>query len=418
MKRLALFSAAAVGGVVLSVLPAWATTVDLDPTFAGDGTTSIQLSKLDAVYGVVADGDASYAVGSSQAAFYERSHAFVARLTDSGALDSTFSGDGRVLLHLGSWSTATDAALTDDGDLLVAADNMTGNNHHAVMLCKVLPDGLLDPSFSGDGVASIPVGQRDAVLNAQVVVDPTGSAWLAWSTWRSNKGPGHYHVARIDPNGHLIKSFGHHGVQTLDVGHYDALFAAAADGSDLVFTGSSTSSKGATSATIARVSPDGTIAKHSFTLWSSKLGTAAVSVDVDNAGRIVGTMTPESGPGWGAVRLLPNLHLDSSFSNDGIARHSCGCHSLAASLVDDELILVGSSRAMNSATQVRGFTPNGRWDTSLNHTNLDLSPRDEFIWATAVDPSGRLLLGGQYGRRSANPANSYSQTLVARMTLS
>jgi len=78
------------------------------------------------------------------------------RITASGglALDPTFGGDGRVEYRLtgssGTHSDLADITVDDDGRVVLAGTwdmNQVGANNVAMLVMRLLPDGLRDPSF-------------------------------------------------------------------------------------------------------------------------------------------------------------------------------------------------------------------------------------------------------------------------------
>jgi uncharacterized delta-60 repeat protein len=81
----------------------------------------------------------------------------VMRLRADGSLDSSFDGDGKLLLHYtaGDWSYGEGLVIQEDGKVVVAGGsypNQAGM-HNGVVLARLQPDGKVDPSFgsSGDG---------------------------------------------------------------------------------------------------------------------------------------------------------------------------------------------------------------------------------------------------------------------------
>src|SRR5690349_18133122 len=77
-----------------------------------------------------------------------------------GELDPSFSGDGRATVNFGSDDAHdyTDVAVTPTGNIVLAGttDAVVNINDHnrAFALAQLRPDGTLDPSFGGgDGLA-------------------------------------------------------------------------------------------------------------------------------------------------------------------------------------------------------------------------------------------------------------------------
>ncbi|GMU64205.1 MAG: hypothetical protein AMXMBFR36_04790 [Acidobacteriota bacterium] len=71
----------------------------------------------------------------------------VARLTTSGALDGSFSGNGQVTIGFGDEAETARAVAVDAKKRILVGGVSAGN----CALARLLPNGALDPSFSGDG---------------------------------------------------------------------------------------------------------------------------------------------------------------------------------------------------------------------------------------------------------------------------
>jgi len=71
----------------------------------------------------------------------------IARLTATGALDASFSGDGKRTLGFGGDDEEALAVASDARRRIVVAGVSNGD----CAIARLLPDGSLDPSFSGDG---------------------------------------------------------------------------------------------------------------------------------------------------------------------------------------------------------------------------------------------------------------------------
>jgi uncharacterized delta-60 repeat protein len=71
----------------------------------------------------------------------------IARLTATGALDASFSGDGKRTLGFGGDDEEALAVASDAKRRILVAGASNGN----CAIARLLPDGSLDPSFSGDG---------------------------------------------------------------------------------------------------------------------------------------------------------------------------------------------------------------------------------------------------------------------------
>lgn len=150
---------------------------ELDPSFGDEGEPvgiDVEPGSTEFAEAMAVDAsDRILAAGNSTPAGGGESRLFVARLTETGALDPTFAGDGIVLGEPGSW--APSIAVDEAGRLIVVAflPNAGGS-----ALIRYLPDGSLDPSFGGDGAVAIPfVSGRDVTTDSAGRIVVGGSAF-------------------------------------------------------------------------------------------------------------------------------------------------------------------------------------------------------------------------------------------------
>ena len=79
----------------------------------------------------------------------------ITRLTVDGRFDRDFSRDGVRHLDFGATNNALSVLRARKGKLLVSVTSRVGNEYHP-WLVRLLPDGSLDRSFSGDGRRPLP----------------------------------------------------------------------------------------------------------------------------------------------------------------------------------------------------------------------------------------------------------------------
>jgi uncharacterized delta-60 repeat protein len=97
--------------------------------------------------GVAVHSDGRIAASGSES-FSGTSNVTVASLTSAGALDATFSGDGKQTINMGGSNEGKTLVFQSDGKLLVAA-RTTGFG-----VARLTTAGELDTTFSGDGIAN------------------------------------------------------------------------------------------------------------------------------------------------------------------------------------------------------------------------------------------------------------------------
>jgi uncharacterized delta-60 repeat protein len=168
---------------VLSPTSALAAPGDLDGTFGTDGVVSGAFGE-----DLVIQPDGSIVT----AGFHT-----IGRVLHDGSWDSTFGGDGQVV----SWPDTRAIALQADGRIVVAGD---GNGD--VALARYLADGKVDASFSDDGHSRTNLGFHHDIANG-VALTPKGEILVA-----ASGGFSHPYVLRYHPNGHLDRTFSGDGI--------------------------------------------------------------------------------------------------------------------------------------------------------------------------------------------------------------
>lgn len=137
----------------------------------------------------------------------------VAQYFRSGALDTSFSGDGMAITTMGTADASVNAmALQHDGRLVVAGRCVNGSDDFC--LARFLENGSLDTTFNGTGrvLTAMSAGADSA---SGVVVQPDGKIVAAGTC--SND----FCVARYLPNGSLDTSFSTDGKVLMDISGFD-----------------------------------------------------------------------------------------------------------------------------------------------------------------------------------------------------
>ncbi|MFL5797936.1 MAG: delta-60 repeat domain-containing protein [Actinomycetota bacterium] len=181
----------------------------LDSFFSGDGkvTTSLPQRVGGQAYGVAIQGDGKI-VAAGVRDFYGFA---LARYHRNGALDHTFSGDGRVVTTVG-WGEEAAKSVAIQADEKIVAAGYTDVPHEAgdaygpgrFALARYRADGTLDPAFGGDGTVTTRFGASGSSANA-VAIDHSGRIVAAGS------GHGGFALARYEHDGTLDTTFGGDG---------------------------------------------------------------------------------------------------------------------------------------------------------------------------------------------------------------
>jgi uncharacterized delta-60 repeat protein len=183
------------------------------------------------------------------------------RYQEHGALDPSFSGDGKLTVNLGGEDGAWDVQLLDGGTILAAGWSNT-NSQGRVALVWISSSGTLDHDFGGgDGKAIVHLLPNDHQENARAafVLGSGEILVVGEADAAAGGGKGDVFVARLKPNGDRDTSFGGgDGVVESGAAGDQALFGARrTQGGQIV-------AAGFTVATdfrflVVRLRPDGTL---------------------------------------------------------------------------------------------------------------------------------------------------------------
>ncbi len=277
-------------------------------------------------------------------------------------LDPSFGGTGSVALNLGAEThaetIARDVARTPDGKLVVAGtDSVNGQGTKRDFLAaRLAPDGSLDPTFGGDGIATARFDDISLDEVNAVAVQPDGKVVVAGVTIQSfNGGSSRVAVARFGADGQLDATFGTGGLATVAFGTTNSFKQANA-------------------------------------------------IALDSVGRIVlgvsGPLVSGTVNAFTAIRLTTNGTPDTTFSDDGIAQVAGGNPVTAAVAVGaGDSVLVAGRNATSSRTEFVRFTAAGVADTSFGTAGKSIGPVEicRFGCALTIDQSGRPLIAGRLG---------------------
>jgi len=144
----------------------------LDGSFSGDGKQATDFGSEEEAFGVALQPDGKIdAVGRSSSSEFA-----LARYAPDGALDSSFSDDGKQTTAFRNAGPAAAVAVQSDGKMLVAG----GQGDFA--LARYAIDGSLDPTLSADGKQTTDFGGSDDA--SSVVLQSDGNIVVAGTTFR------------------------------------------------------------------------------------------------------------------------------------------------------------------------------------------------------------------------------------------
>jgi uncharacterized delta-60 repeat protein len=321
----------------------------LDPGFdpAPDGFVKVVLEQPDGK--ILVGGDFTTIGGQPRGR--------LARLHPDGSLDTGFQPE----VAPSGLVTVEDLALQPDGKILVAGvfDSLAGVA--ADGLGRLLSDGTFDPAFQ-------PPNDLQGIR--RVVLQPDGRILIGGTFFFPAPVTD---LARLESDGSIDASFAPDLSGTVEA------IAVQAD-RRIVVGGTFTTSQ--TSGHLARVEPDGSLDAEFDPLFDDQVQ----SIEIQADGRILagGRFTEVDGEvRRGAARFLPDGALDPTF----IPTYRSGSPISATSITEqsDGMILLsgeGGTRRLHA-----GGTVDVTLDTGV----------ESFVFALAVQPDGRLVVGGAFG---------------------
>lgn len=377
-----------------------------DPGFGANGRVTTEFGgAFDWVEDLVVDAQGRLiAVGTGGSS---NRHA-IARYLTNGALDTSFSGDGRMITTFDFSSGGPGIIPLPDGSMLVGL-GLGSPRNFAVM--KLLDNGSLDTSFGDGGIAEIP-GASQAIVDA-LVQQPDGKIIvggydLIGSNWD-------WVVCRFTAEGDIDQDFGINGKVTIDFSRQEITspidflvsMLLLPDGKILLGGLSSTTAQMSTGNRIyamARLTDRGELDAEFIGGGKRVFTYTEMGFQQENISDMLllpdGKILASSGGGsmTSLIRFNENGSIDTSFGVNGriIAPLPTSPY---ANPLDIELDAVGGILAAGSFSVTR-FFPTGEIDTSFGPggtASVNWGTQVQGALALTQTPEGRILIGGYSG---------------------
>ncbi len=173
-----------------------------DPTFGEDGLTTTNLGGD--VRGVAVDAQDRVLLATRTRS---DEHFSIIRLTEDGAVDESFGGDGLVLTDFpGTEFPSSTAIAVDASGRPVVAGEVQFSTGSALAIARYTESGSLDPSFDGDGRTLLDFGALTWEEAHEVLLDGSGRVVVV-----GKAGSGVALLGRLLPDGEPDPSFGSAG---------------------------------------------------------------------------------------------------------------------------------------------------------------------------------------------------------------
>lgn len=319
MKKIFLLSLSVFYLIIVQAQPG-----KLDPSFAGKGWTFVDMPKGN--YYTEIGHEVLQAKNNKYIIVFEiNGFTVLVRHLANGSLDSSFGIDG---YSEPVFITPSRAVLQPDGKIVVAGSKYNSNtSFYEIALIRFKPDGTLDKTFDGDGIAFTSINGFDP--NVSLAIQTDGKIVVAGSTVDNSFDFSDFIVARFNQDGSSDKTFGNNGRTITDFGnredHANAI-ALQKDGK-IVVVGTSDPNDIKADFAIARYNQDGFLDKSfkgdgKVNIDFGGYFDVAYAVAIQNDGKMVvagmtspsDTSTVES---FALIRYGPDGALDKSFGANG-----------------------------------------------------------------------------------------------------
>ncbi|HVQ87185.1 MAG TPA: hypothetical protein VMT88_03290 [Actinomycetes bacterium] len=350
MRRSRSLAVVAVAGLLsVTASAASAGSWSLDPSFSGNGVlrlpqlagSSGNMETISVTNGLV------YASGTTYTS--SGSGIFVVRTLADGTLDSSFGDNGIARTsarNQGHLPVDYDHAVLNDGSSVSAffsAFSARGS-HKKLTVVRWTNDGVLDTSFSGDGVRTLrlklsntPYGQLGVAVDrtGRIVVGVMGAGDDRADDW----------IYRLEPSGALDDRFAGDGLRRIDLFKYDWIDDLTVDSRNRVLIaadhyGDPDPDKSHVFRLDNRGSIDAGFGVVQFKIHSPSVdyvAPTAIGVDANN----VITIALQGKNAYGSVRIRPNGNLDNDYGLRGVVGLSCTCVLSRAQVVNGRVAVVG-----------------------------------------------------------------------------
>lgn len=336
----------------------------------------------------------------------------------SGALDPTFSLDGKLTIPFNASSNTASAVLVQpDGKTLVIGTNGSiGFRDFAIARLNV--DGSFDGTFGqggGGGTGRILRGLNGDDVATAATLQPDGKIVIVGYTSGGATSVNDFAVMRLNADGSFDNTFSTDGRTTIDFSFDDRASAVILqrDGKILI---AGTQDGGSANFAVARLNTNGTLdtsfsfdGKREVTFGATDFATG---IGIDSLNRIVvggyTNVNDPDGPANGApneyavMRLLPDGSMDTGFAGTGrrTVNFSSFSERANALVVDaqDRIVMVG--QAFEGSADDFGFVrllPNSAVDTSFGSqgfTSVTFGGAD-IARSLAISPDGRITAAGR-----------------------
>lgn len=326
-------------------------------------------------------------------------------------LDSTFGTNGIVITDIaGGNEWVYSLAIQSDGKIIAAGIINSGD----LVVGRFNSNGTIDNTFGTSGFQTI-LTNTSSSSNTDVTIQSDGKIVVA-GPFR-NGSNNDFGVFRLNTNGSMDNTFGSGGIQTTDIGNTNDAARALilqSDGKIIVAGQTSTGSPTSTNSVLVKYNTNGTLdntfGTNGILIHDVSVGQEDFFIDIalQSNGKIVaaGSSNNGSNADYCAIRYNIDGTLDNTFGINGVVAvdnnnrpNNCKALTLQS---DGKLILTGdhSSTTSYDYMTVR-LNTDGTLDNTFANTGIVISAfasssHNERGWDLVVQPSGKIVIAGEY----------------------
>ncbi len=331
----------------------------LDSSFDTDGVQTISSSGEALSMAIQTDGKIVLATTFNGGAFPAGAMTVLVRLNSNGSLDSTFDGDGRLIVSPNLW-IPHGLALQTDGKIVAAGTSSTNEFSQNTALIRMNSDGTYDTSFDGNGVVNTVIPGEDSEARS-LFIQTDGKILVGGGS--ESGGQDSPLLVRYNSDGSLDTSFDSDGIRSVDIANIpeDGFFHEVVQQSDSKIV----------------------------TIYSNKTDTFPFPIRDD----------------FYVFRFNADGSNDNSFDTNSFTKSQlCEDGSELALQTDGKIIAVGSRDRSNDTNFDHGicvqrFNTDGAVDYAFNSTPSDGKLRLEGFGLTEITavaglPNGKIIIAG------------------------
>lgn len=386
---------------------------DLDSTFSSDGLQKTDFANHwgDELRGAALQSDGKIVAAGSR---WDPAHPgaktgnfAVARYKPNGGLDNTFSSNGRLTTNFGASEYAYDVVIQSNGRIVVSGRTCSGGACD-LAVARYKANGALDASFSGDGKKKVAFGTGNNGTTGGLAIQPDDKIVVAGYMWN---GTDYDHaVYRLNPNGSLDSSFSGDGRQSIDygTGRQDFSYDLVLQGTNIVVAGHTCDASYLNcDMAVARLTSTGEL-DDTFSgdgILTIDFGAddycSGLALQADDMIVAVGESYNDPTDVIAVARIDTNGVPDSTFSSDGLQTVSIGTEAWAQDVIvqaDDNIVIAGTGTGSSSLdfALVR-MDSSGAADMAFSGDGqmvIDFSGFQDYGRALLLQGDGRYVLGG------------------------